>query len=520
MKKYIFVLIASLMAAAHVNAQTMTPQEEREFYQKAYAIMLEYAQTAAVNNASKAERFKNLFANPQMGIYNDLMSLSSSSELSVADYVKALSGASTVSVTVKNIRKGQISEQGPTWQLPVYFEKSISYVNSCGVYIDSYDYFQKDYVLFATVVMEKGSGRCYIGKVGKGNDSDMDFPEDYKVLVKSDKRDDKLTIDGRAVNFNRYDQVLLHPGYKIKYLGADVGETLADDKSCENKIRVSYLDKKFRLKLYTSFALGGFYSLSDAPDDLTSSSSDFGVGLDFGYIFPSSGKLSTGLFFGLGLSSSKLNLDLGDNSFSFQSHYDADIDNDSYDRHYSDVSGLSQTLKSTGLAIPIYADFEYRFAPAISVYADLGLKLQTSMSSSWSGEETKIGEVYGIYPQYGNLRLPGEGQTLDINGFGRNKSTNMVGDEDFKMSMGISGLLGLGLRANLGKSLAADLGIQYQAGLTNCWKNEDSPIATGSNPGALIRYDNDQELMEPLLNTISSMKQNALRLHIGLIFKF
>lgn len=521
MKKYIFVLIASLMATAAM-AQ-MTPQEERDFYQKAYAVMVEYAQTATVNNESKAERFKKLFANTEMEIYNDLMSLSNKDKLSVNEYIKALRGASTVSVVVKNIRKGQVTDQGETWQMPVFFEKAISYVNSCGTYIDSHEYFQRDYSIKATLVVDKENGRSYIGMLADNNsDHPMVFPEDYSVLVKSDARDDKLTIDGRIISFNPYDQVLLHPGYKIKYLGSDVGEEPVEGESCDRKINVNYYDKNFRVKLHTSFALGGFYSLSDAPKDLKSSSSDINFGLDLGYVFPSTGKLAVGVFAGVGYSTSKLSLGL-DKTYTFHQDYPADIDGDPYTRHYENVSGIKQTLKAGSLTIPVYVDFEYRLAPVISAYADLGIKLQANMSSTWDADgESTIGEVYGIYTQYDNLRLPAIGQFLDINGFGTQKAVSKVGADDFKIGMGIGGLIGLGLRANIGKSLAAEVGIQYQLGLTNCWKNDGTQfnIDNNDNSAPLIRYINDEEQMVHLLNTTSTMKQSALRLHIGVMYKF
>lgn len=522
MKRYILVLIASLMAATNSYAQSMTPQEERDFYQKAYALMVEYAQTAAVNNASKAQRFKDLFEGTDVQIYNDLMSLSNKAELSVDEYVTLLNGASTVSVTVKNIRKGQVTDQGDSWQMPLFFEKSVSYVNSCGTYIDSHEYFGCDFSLKAIIVVDKATERCFIRRLTNDSDTRMDFPEDYTVLVKSDARDDKLTIDGRIVTFNPYDQVLLHPGYKIKYLGSDVGEEPVEGESCDRKINVNYYDKNFRVKFHTSFALGGFYSLSDAPKDLTSSSSDVNLGLDFGYVFPSTGKLAVGVFAGVGYSSSKLSLGL-DKTYSFSKEYESDIDGDTYNRCYDNVSDIKQTLKAGSLTVPVYVDFEYRLAPVISAYADLGIKLQANMSSTWDADgAATIGEVYGIYPQYHDLRLPAEGQALDINGFGTNKPVNQVGADDFKMGMGLGGMLGLGIRANIGKSLAAEVGIQYQLGLTNCWKNDGTQfnIDDNTNSAPLIQYVNNQEQMQHLLNTTTAMKQSALRLHIGIMYKF
>ena len=518
MKRFVFVLIAFLMAATDIYAQSMNLYEKYDFYQKAYAVISEYAQTASVNNDSKAQRFKSLFESNDAMIYNDLMSLDNRTEISVNDYVKALSSASTVSVVIKNIRKGKVTDQGNTWQMPLFFEKSISFVNPCGTYIDSHEYFQCDFLLKAVVVVDKATQRCFIKQLTNESGNKMNFPKDYTVLVKNDARDEKLTIDGRIVNFNLYDQVLLHPGYKIKYLGSDVGEKSIEGDNCDHKICVKYSEKNFRAKFHSSFALGGFYSIGDASKDLSSSSSDVNFGLDIGYVFPSMSKLAVGVFTGMGYSSNKINLDL-DGTYSFEKEYLSDIDGDRYSRHYNGVNCLSQTLKSTGLTIPIYVDFDYHLTSVISTYADLGVKLQTSMSNKWSTDKTSIGEIYGIYPDYQNLRLPAEGQILDINGFGTNKFVSEVDPSDFKMSMGIASLFGLGIRANIGKSLVADFGIQYQMGLTHCWKNEVNAIDFNKG-GELIRWDGEKEQMVPLLNTASNLKQSSLRLQIGLIYKF
>ena len=89
------------------------------------------------------------------------MSLSEAPTLTVDDYVKTLRSAKTVTVTVKNIRKGQIKDEGDYWSLPIMMEKSISYVNSCGTFFDSQEYFKNNYKLIATLNIDKYSGRWY-----------------------------------------------------------------------------------------------------------------------------------------------------------------------------------------------------------------------------------------------------------------------------------------------------------------------------------------------------------------------
>ncbi len=533
MKKYIFTLITSLVAT--VAIAQITPQQERAFYQKAYAVMSDYSNSANVRNARNEDKFKSLFATTDMQIANDLMSLSSEATLSVTEYARILRSASSVNVRVKNIRKGQISDEGETLQMPVTLEKELSYIDNCGTYFDSHEFFGRygrkfentDYKLTAIVVMDKRDGRTYIGALSMASDSPT-FPQNYTVLEKKDARDEKLTVDDRIVTFNQYDQILLYPGYKIKYLGADVGETVSNEEGCGRKIAVHYADKNFRVRPNFAFSLGGLDHLSGA-DDVETSGSEMSFGVDFGYVFPSNGRLQTGVFVGVGVSKHSLTMDympdaILDNDGMTNYHNEMIVpagqtdENASYTRRYLLSSGIHQKLSATSIAVPIYADFEYRFAPTLSAYADLGVKLLTNGGSFTN--EVDAYETWGVYPQYDNLviRPAQDGSGVTINEFGNHgKYTKDALDDDISSSMNFFGLVGLGLRFNIGKSFAVDAGIQYQHGFGNGWSS-DVKDNSKNNIATYTKANGDQ--FYNLIRRSDGIKQHAFKIGVSLIYKF
>lgn len=534
MKKYIFVLIASMMATI-AKAQSITLQQEREFYQKVYSLFNEYAQSAAVSDEEEEYTFRKLFVNNDLQIGNDLMSLSRESKLSVDDYVATLQKAKRVKVVVKSIKKdGPLEDNGDEWVLPIAFEKAISYSN-CGTLFSSYDYFGEYYRLRAVVSLNKGTKECYISELNLDPKyKALDFPEDFTVLERTREdenkrnylRDNKLTINGRDVKWNLYGQVILHPGDKIKYNNSDIEpEVITDGKCGGTKIHANYSDKSYRVRANMGFALSGFNKLSDAYASITTpTDNEMSFGIDLGYVLPSTSKFYVGFFAGIGLSSNNLKMTMpSGNIISVDCSNENDEDGNAYKRYYDLTgNGVIQELKASDLTIPIYADFEYQIIPILSAYADLGVRIQMS-SGKWSANVDGY-ETSGVYSQYNNLEIRGGegGREINLNGFGKWGASSLdVDDTGWESKMTINVLTGLGLRANLTKSVAIDAGIQYiMSG--NSWD--------GGNRNPIFSYTLPQNATTPaekakgdkvnLLNNTGGIKHSALRVAASLIYKF
>ena len=508
MRKYIYALLA-LMMAMTVSAQKLTPQEEREFYQKAYDVINIYAQSAKLSDDRDVSRFSDLFESNKINIFNDLMSLSYEPELPVSKYIRLLREADMQTVTVKDVQKiGQVEDKGSVWQLSLSFNKNISFVSKCNTLFDSHEFFGQDYRLLMTISMDKSTGSCYISGIQADGPFEL-FPKDYRVLVKTDERDNNLDIMGTYVKFVM-DQKLLRPQEKLSYRGAKVKEKNMEGQ-CDHKVYADYNDKAWRVRIGGAYALSGFNKLSDTDDITTSKDNEMGFGLDIGYVFPSTSHLRVGVFAGVGLSMNNLTMKLTPKGkdLEYNAPGSADEDGDPYTRMYEmiDNKGITQEIEATDIAIPLYADIEYEFNSIISIYADLGVKFQTSTGKL----SANIGNyrTWGVYSGYGEPLTIGKDDNVILNDFG-NKESIGIDEEGFTKSMAIDGLVGLGLRFNINKSFAFDAGVQYQIG-SNSWKGEK---------GNIFSYSLKDGDKVNLLRKTNGISHNALKIAASLIFKF
>lgn len=537
MKKCILMIVASLMAIPS-KAQTISVEEERGFYQKVYALFTEYAQSASLSDEAEQYTFRKLFANGEMLICNDLMSLDHSEKLSVDEYISILQDAKRVKVVVRNIKKdGAVEDAGDAWVVPIAFEKGMSYSKS-GTLFSSFDYFGKYYRLRAELSLNKTTGECYISKLEADPQHEwLSFPEKFVVLERTReddnkrnyKRDSKLTINGQEINWNLYGQIILHDDDKVKYNNSLVDlEIITAGKGGGTKIRANYNDKAFRVRANVGYSLSDFNTLADAASSISvSDNKEMSFGVDVGYVFPSTSKFYFGIFTGLNMSSSNFTMNMAPDvksDITDIKECTADEDGDTYTRHYVlKGNGVSQKLKATNLTIPLYGDFEYQMTPLLSVYADLGVKFQLS-SGTWSAYIDDY-ETSGFYKDYGNVEIKGglKGEDLNLNGFGEWKGWDMeVDEEGMEKSMSIHALAGLGLRFNLNKSFAFDAGVQYMTSGTS-WKintNKERIFDYELPVGATTPEKKAEGDKVNLMRQTSGLKNGAFRVTASLIYKF
>lgn len=540
MKKYILILFAFLMASG-LKAQTsvsITPRQEREFYHKAYELMMKYSQNASLSDEDEETRFRELFVSEEVQLGNDLMSLSHEQTLSLDNYIQTLQEARSVKVNVSNLKKiGDVTETEDAWLLDLLFEKSISY-GKCGTWFESKVYFGENYKLIATISLNKENGACKIAglKIDPDAYPPLIFPSTFTVLERTSEdenkrdylRDNKLTIDGvEAVTlWNRYNQIILLEGQKVKYNNSQVDEEVINEDKCGGrKIHANYNDKSFRVRANAGLSLSGFNKLDASKSGITSKDGETSFGVDFGYAFPSTSKFYFGLFAGVGMSMNNLSMNMkpdnGNNLSSEIKNCTADEDGDTYTRHYSvGGNGITQKFSTSELTIPIYADFEYQLIPLLSVYADLGLRFQMT-SDQWEAQIDSY-TTYGTYNQYNGLTIDG---SVNVNGFGTYSARTIdVNRENMKSGMAICPIMGLGLRSNVSKSFAIDLGVQYLMG-GKSWNTivEDAALFSYTLPEGWQTMSPESKAKGDsvnLLNLTNGIKHNAFRVTLGLIFKF
>lgn len=528
MKKYMIALIASLMATT-LSAQTITAQQEQEFYAKAYDLIVKYGESSAMtkDDAKNRYTFQGLFRNSNISIFNDLMGLAPSEKdltLSVYRYIQVMKNAKSVEVSVKNLRKGTITDQDSVWVMDVKFDKWLAVSNLNYTLFDSKEFFGQDYRLVATLSLNKVTGECYITDL-KADGASPVFPENYRVLQKKeeDKRDNNLYINNRErVRFNSYGQYVLRESERVYYNKREVRlERVEGDD--DPKFEANYQDKSWRIRPSFSHS-PKFYSMDDDTSLSDDKNNETSFGVDFGYVFRSGSKLHTGIFAGIGLSHSNLHLSattIADEIVTV----DEDVDGDKYDRHYKvwGPEGISQTMKVSELMIPIYVDFEYAFTSFISAYADLGIRMQMTkdkVEKYMSIEKVDNLETWGVYnykDEYNGLVIrngDGKGKlstsgTVDLNGFGLNCPVSIDG-KGMDTSTSMDFLAGLGLRININSAFAVDAGVQYITG-------GNGRKANGNN---IFSYDNGDKAN--LFRKAGGIKHSTSYLRFGasVIYKF
>ena len=523
MKNLYSILTAiAFIVVGKAFAQTSDVTIQRRCLDQAITTIEDYEAMATIGDDETRYTFLELFTDSAV-VFNDLMGVSKRDWMKVEEYVKLLTtGLRNRKVSIKNIRSESVDRDGDTWKVGISFDKSISYLNGCGIYFSSEDVYSKDYRLTANMRYNPQTGQCKIYEIsGVANGNGL--PSSYVVFEKKAPRDNQLLFRKQEIKFNRYDQAFLEgPVRKEDFVYKDPDVTAKPIMETEcNKVSVAYKARKMRLRLHYDFGLGSALSI-DIANPLSKNSSSNSLGLELGFIFPSKSKLKTGIFIGAGMTSSKI--DLGMNSADYYYETDADVDGDNYIRHYHDLT-LTQTAKLSEVNIPLYLDLDYRFSPWTSFYVDLGAKANIVMSRKIDKAE---GSAYvdGVYTDYNHLVLNEE---WGYNGFGQ--QTYSLSDNEGDKLDGISkmtfdALLGVGFRFNIPTtSLTFDLGINYRMGITEMTTSDRSSLGLANNSQSPVVYNSisgmsSTEHVRNMTDALQSLKRKALKLTLGIIYKF
>ncbi len=503
-------MISLLIMTIVSYAQKMTPQQERDFYQRAYDIINSYAKTTNLSKNDNATKFLELFESRDIMISNDLMGLSYEPVLSVSDYCRLLGEASGVKFIIMNVNKGgPIWYENGLWHMSILFEKNILFRNQCDTRFNAYEIFGKYYQLNMILVWNGKDDKCHIQEIKDIGDQ-LAFPENYRVLVRSNDLDDKLTLNKRTgdyIKFNNDGQLILRPDDVLYYNGVKVNE-IQKEGSCDHRVVADYRVQSWRIRVNGALSLQDFNSLGKSDSIIVHDNNEKAFNVDIGYIFPTSSKLHFGIFAGVGMSINNLKMELTPAGKYKKTKEETDDDGDRFQRYYEVIGdhGIIQEMKATDITIPVYLDMEYEISYNLSIYADMGLKFQTS-----TGKMTLTGsyKMYGMYPDYGNLVI-GENGDVSLNGFG---SYNSIGidDDGIKSSMTVDGIFGAGLRVNFNKSFALDAGVQYQVG-SQSWKAE------GEND--LFSYSPEDGGRTNLLRKVESISHKSMKVSASIIYKF
>ena len=513
-----------------IYAQKPTSPLERKVIEKALDNFEMYKSCITVADDETKSYFMDLFKSKSVPVYNDLLGITNKSDLNVSDYLdEQKSNMVSPIIKICNVNRDRIWEDNGKWLVQLSFDKSLTFQNQCGINFNTLDFYGGMFRETMILSYDNTDQICRIESITGKIDSDRVLPDDYCILDSTSVKDTKVVYKHRdgtreRVNFNSFGQMLLTSGSdknQFSYADNDVRVKTNYKPDC-HLMTLSYKSSHWRIKPHFDLGLGKALSVENEALYSSVSSKSLSFGVDAGYIFPTKGKFKIGVFLGLGYSTTSLDLVYQTDRFSF--YTDQDIDGDSYERIYENLN-FSQSTKIGEFSIPVYADFDWRFSRWASLYFDVGIKLNINLSTKVSDFAGSADNVYGIYPDYGNLRLDHQ---WGYNGFTQNltlANDNLCNGESMDIKKFAPDLLvGAGFRINIPRTpLALDLGLGYQKSIGN--------IITGSDSSYLPQYSDNMiynvmsgeqstEHVHNLIERAGAISRGFLKLNIGVLIKF
>lgn len=517
--KYTVCLMLLIQSVATFG-ETPSNTQRRKANLYSYQLLENLESASTISNDEAEELFRSIFKSDTINLYNDLPGLSVAERLSLDEYVELLKTVNGKKVAFKNVRGGGIEDAGDYWIVNLLFEKVIQYNTDGGAIIESSEYYDgQSYKMSAQVSIDKMTGASYILSINGDIDSTRPrLAPGFLIFEKQDKRDANLLYNKKPLVFNKYGQSFIEKPYKFSYPDDDVNLSVIENGQYDNKrITINYKPKRWRIRPNVTYALGSEYDLSE-NDGIESSSSNIELSVDFGYIFPSSSKLKIGIFWGVGMCKSKLDLHLDNCSYNYSDAGNGDMDGDSYIRYY-EVSNVNQSIDITNLRVPLYLDMEYRPVKRLALYGQLGAYGYYNLQNKFNYSASFY--CYGVYPQYGNLLI--DDPSINEFGYGEYQLSNYE-DGYLVESLSLDAFASIGLRISLLKQLSLDLGVSYQLPiieLFNDFYHYKKPNGSIDKYSALFRYDTYYGQEAPTyLRDHCKISKNPFKIKAGFTFKF
>ena len=275
--------------------------------------------------------------------------------------------------------------------------------------------------------------------------------------------------------------------------------------------------QNFAVKAYGDIGLGGGMSLTTALPGMTHKSSSNAFGADFGYTFWRQGGSSLEANIGLGYRMASATFDVVPMSFSYSAPASADEDGNPYIRHTS-LSAVSQRTTLGYFNIPIYLQYQYRITKWLGVHADVGFGLGFRCAGS-TGSTSGTATSYGVYPEYDDLVIKAD----YLNGFGDRSLEDASTTKAEMTGFAASVMAGAGFEFYITDPVSIDLGIRYNAGLTDVFSGRyDITSATSySAESAPVTYTVADGLqVKALSDYVTKSRLNPLSLHVGVNIRF
>lgn len=363
----------------------------------------------------------------------------------------------------------------------------------------------------------------------------MDINNNKCALIKI-SIPEKASFEGNIVKAeyktNEY-YVYVSPGTKriaIKYPGLETlmvplsnyldGSGLVTGRTYRLKITglpQEYVWKpvKFILKAYADVGFGNAISATTEIPDISHKATATNFGLDLGYNVWQNPKNSLSVNLGIGVTPLSYKLSAENLSFNYYAPAAADMDGNTYYRYY-DLNAINQDIKTTLINIPIYLQYNYNIKHWLGAYVNFGASLAFKAGSNFKSVGGD-GYAYGIYPEYGDLKI----EESYLNGFGNMNLGTAVKQPVETNGFSGSMLFGAGLEGRISGPLWVFAGVKYNLGFSDIYKNIYKAGESFTEENAPLTYlVSEGEIVNSMTGYLTKSKLSMFSLNVGLILKF
>lgn len=275
--------------------------------------------------------------------------------------------------------------------------------------------------------------------------------------------------------------------------------------------------QKIAVKAYGDIGLGEGLSLTTALPEMTAKSTSNAFGIDFGYTFwrKNANSLEVNVGIGYRLATSKFNI--SGLSYNYAAGASADEDGNPYQR-YTTLSDVEQKINLGYLNIPVYLQYQYRAAKWLGVHADIGFGFGFKCNGS-TGSTNGVADTYGVYREYDRLVIKAD----YLNDFGKTYLDEAASKNPDVNGFSASLLAGAGLEFYVSGPVSIDLGVKYNAGLTNVFGKHyavSSASAINAENAPVTYTVAEGQQVKALSDYVTKSHLNPLSLHIGINVRF
>lgn len=480
----------------------------------------QYEGNATMHDDGARYAFKQLFKNPaETLVYSDLLDYSAGEMITADKYIEQMGSKENISIKIMDVSKSDYTFQDGLWHVTLSFNKSIIYTDKNGVLFSSPEYYKANHSIYLHCCYDRNVDRCYITKIDGGIESSTPhLPKHFTVITSTTENLDKITDKENPFQFNSFDQTFIDD----KLVTSSHEDTIIDKKiiaasDCYDWVNIAYHTTHWRAKVHAGMSIGSALKVQTETPLNINNSSAFEFGAEIGYAIPMGRKSTLGIYTGVGMSSTKLELGLKDISYSFST---MDSKGVKYTRCY-EFSKITEGVSYTDLVVPFYIGYETNLIKGLYVGLYGGGKLYVNGQTKYAPYHM-TGRVYG---QYGTQEVTTGNEAFeeidkDVNQF-LAVNTSMRNTTDISITAGASLAYGFKLKGQKNRIIAFAK-CSYELGLANIYENTGLPLfheITNRLPMVYSASINQNIATRSLLSGLA-FKRQILWVDLGVTFKF